>query len=84
MNIKEKSARIKTLMNDDTFKDVISEVMERQVLVFMNAHSTTEERDDAHGESLSVRVRELIHDLRACATACGVRRPSYIRSLTQT
>lgn len=35
-------------MNDDTFKDVISEVMERQVLVFMNAHSTTDERDDAH------------------------------------
>ncbi len=48
MNIKEKSARIKTLMNDDTFKDVISEVMEKQVLVFMDAHSTTEERDDAH------------------------------------
>ena len=48
MNIKEKSARIKTLMNDDTFKDVISEVMEKQVLVFMDAHSTEEERDDAH------------------------------------
>ncbi len=48
MNLKEKSARIKTLMDDDTFKDVISEVMERQVLVFMDAHSTTEERDDAH------------------------------------
>lgn len=48
MNLGEKSARIKTLMNDDTFKDVISDVMERQVLVFMNAHSTTEERDDAH------------------------------------
>ncbi len=48
MNLKEKSARIKTLMDDDTFKDVISEVMEKQVLVFMDAHSTTEERDDAH------------------------------------
>jgi hypothetical protein len=48
MNLGEKSARIKTLMNDDTFKDVIAEVMERQVLVFMDAHSTTEERDDAH------------------------------------
>jgi hypothetical protein len=48
MNIKEKSARIKTLMNDDTFKDVITEVMERQVLVFMDAHSNAEERDDAH------------------------------------
>lgn len=48
MNVAEKSAKIKTLMNDDTFKDVISEVMERQVLVFMDAHSTTEERDGAH------------------------------------
>jgi len=48
MNLKEKSARIKTLMEDDTFKDIFSEVMEKQVLVFMNAHSTTEERDDAH------------------------------------
>jgi len=48
MNLKEKSARIKTLMDDDTFKDVISEVMEKQVLVFMDAHSTTEERDNAH------------------------------------
>jgi hypothetical protein len=35
-------------MNDETFKDIISEVMERQVLVFMDAHSTTEERDEAH------------------------------------
>jgi hypothetical protein len=35
-------------MNDETFKDIISEVMERQVLVFMDAHSTTEERDEEH------------------------------------
>jgi len=48
VNKSEKSARIKTLMNDETFKDIISEVMEMQVLVFMDAHSTTEERDEAH------------------------------------
>jgi hypothetical protein len=48
MNLGEKSAKIKTLMNDDTFKDVISEVMDRQVAVFMDAHSTTDERDGAH------------------------------------
>ena len=35
-------------MNDETFKDIISEVVERQVAVFMDAHSTTDERDGAH------------------------------------
>ena len=48
MNLADKSARIKTLMNDDTFMEVISEVMERQVAVFIDAHSTTDERDGAH------------------------------------
>jgi len=48
VNLAEKSARIKTLMNDETFKDIISEVVERQVAVFMDAHSTTDERDGAH------------------------------------
>ena len=67
MNLGEKSARIKTLMNDDTFKDIISEVMERQVLVFMNAHSTTEERDDAHDivraiESITSYMESVIDD----------------------
>lgn len=35
-------------MNDETFKDIICEVVERQVAVFMDAHSTTDERDGAH------------------------------------
>jgi len=48
VNLGEKSAKIKTLMNDDTFMEVISEVVERQVAVFMDAHSTTDERDGAH------------------------------------
>jgi hypothetical protein len=67
MNLGEKSARIKTLMNDDTFKDIISEVIEKQVLVFMNAHSTTEERDDAHDivraiESITSYMESVIDD----------------------
>jgi hypothetical protein len=67
MNLGEKSARIKTLMNDDTFKDIISEVMERQVLVFMNAHSNAEERDDAHDivraiESITSYMESVIDD----------------------
>lgn len=67
MNLGEKSAKIKTLMNDDTFKDIISEVMERQVLVFMNAHSNSEERDDAHDivraiESITSYMESVIDD----------------------
>jgi|14BtaG_2_1085337.scaffolds.fasta_scaffold03298_2 hypothetical protein len=48
MIFKEKSDKIKTLINDDTFKDVIAQVMERQIAVFMDVHSTKDERDDAH------------------------------------
>ena len=48
MNVKEKSARIRTLMKDDTFQDVVSEIIERQVSVFLDPNSSTEERDDAH------------------------------------
>jgi hypothetical protein len=48
MNLGEKSAKIKTLMNDDTFKDIISEIVERQVAIFMDAYSETNERDRAH------------------------------------
>lgn len=41
-------ANIKRLMNDETFKDVLAEVIERQVHVFLNPESSTEERDEAH------------------------------------
>ena len=41
-------ANIKRLMNDETFKDVLAEVIERQVHVFLNPESSTGERDEAH------------------------------------
>ena len=42
------AANIKRLINDETFKDVLAEVIERQVSVFLTPDSSTEERDDAH------------------------------------
>ena len=67
MNVKEKSARIRTLMNDDTFQDVVSEIIERQVSVFLDPNSSTEERDDAHDivraiEKVKVYMESVIAD----------------------
>jgi hypothetical protein len=42
------AASIKRLMKDETLEDVLSEVIERQVSVFLTPESSTEERDDAH------------------------------------
>jgi hypothetical protein len=42
------AASIKRLMKDETLEDVLSEVIERQVNVFLTPESSTEERDDAH------------------------------------
>jgi len=59
VQIKQKSAKIKTLMADETFQMVIKEIMEQQVAVFINVHSTTDERDEAHD---MVRVLGKIED----------------------
>jgi len=48
MHITSKSAKMKTLMADETFQMVMKEIMEQQVAVFINVNSTTDERDDAH------------------------------------
>lgn len=39
---------IKRLIKDETFQDVLTQVIERQVHVFLTPESSTEERDDAH------------------------------------
>lgn len=41
-------SNIKRLMKDETFQDVLTGVIERQVGVFLNSESSTEERDEAH------------------------------------
>lgn len=48
MNIKDKAARIRTLKADDTFKEVLSEVKERQIAVFVDVDSSEDQRGKAH------------------------------------
>jgi len=48
LSIVEKSAKLRTLQADDTFKSVIKEVQEQQVAVFVNADSTEDQRREAH------------------------------------
>ena len=39
---------IKRLIKDETFQDVLTEVIGREVDVFLNPNSSPEERDEAH------------------------------------
>ena len=48
LHIVEKSAKIRTLQADDTFKLVIKEIQEQQVAVFVNSNSNEEELKGAH------------------------------------
>ncbi len=48
LSIVEKSARMKTLQADDMFQLAIKEITEQQVAVFVNADSSTDEREEAH------------------------------------
>ena len=48
MSKKVKSAKIRTLLNDGTFQEVMSEVANRQIAVFVRVDSTMDERDRAH------------------------------------
>jgi hypothetical protein len=48
LSIVEKSARMKTLQADDMFQLALKEITEQQVAVFVNAHSTSDEREEAH------------------------------------
>jgi hypothetical protein len=48
LNIKDKAARIRTLSNDDTYQEVIKEIRNAQVNVFLNSQSQLEAINDAH------------------------------------
>jgi hypothetical protein len=58
LSIVEKSAKLRTLQADDTFKLVIKEVQEQQVAVFLNADSTEEQRGEAHDIIRALRMIE--------------------------
>ena len=58
MNVKEKSAKIRTLQADDTYQSVITEITNQQVAVFVNADSTEEQRGEAHDVIRALRMIE--------------------------
>ena len=58
LHIVEKSAKIRTLQADDTFKLVIEEITNQQVAVFVNADSTGEQREEAHNIICALRKIE--------------------------
>ena len=48
MHIVEKGAKMRTLQADDTFKLAVKEITEQQVAVFVDASSSSEQREEAH------------------------------------
>ena len=58
LNILEKSAKLRTLQADDTYKSVIKEITEQQVAVFVNVDSTEEQRGEAHDVIRALRLIE--------------------------
>ena len=48
LSIVEKSAKMKTLQADDTFQLALKEITEQQVAVFVDASSSSEQREEAH------------------------------------
>jgi hypothetical protein len=49
---------MKTLKADETFKLALKEITEQQVAVFVNADSTTDEREEAHNIICALRKIE--------------------------
>ena len=48
MNIKDKAAHVKRLQEDESFNTLIDEIREDTANVFLNPHSSTEDREEAH------------------------------------
>jgi len=48
LNITDNAAKIRTLSNDDTYQEVIKEIRNAQVSVFLNGQSQLEAINDAH------------------------------------
>jgi|TARA_R100001143_G_C3299639_1_gene105011 hypothetical protein len=58
LNILEKSAKLRTLQADDTYKSVIKEITDQQVAMFVNVDSTEEQRGEAHDVIRALRLIE--------------------------
>jgi hypothetical protein len=48
LNIKDKAAHVKRLQEDESFNTLIDEIREDTANVFLNPHSSTEDREEAH------------------------------------
>lgn len=46
--IKEKAARIRHLMRDDAFQELMREVKDKQIAVFLNSSAKIEHIEEAH------------------------------------
>ena len=46
--ITERAGHAERLKNDDTFKDVVKEVRDAKVAVFLDVRSSPEDREEAH------------------------------------
>ena len=58
LSIVEKSAKLRTLQADDTYKSVIKEITNQQVATFVNVDSTQEQREEAHDVIRALRLIE--------------------------
>ncbi len=58
MHIVEKSAKLRTLQADDTYKSVIKEITDQQIAMFVNVDSTEEQREEAHDVIRALRLIE--------------------------
>ena len=56
LSIVEKSAKLRTLQADDTYKSVIKEITNQQVATFVNVDSTQEQREEAHDVIRALRL----------------------------
>jgi|DEB0MinimDraft_6_1074348.scaffolds.fasta_scaffold00055_44 hypothetical protein len=48
MNAKERAHQLRRIVNDDIFKEMMKEVIERQTAVFLNSSATMQEIERAH------------------------------------
>jgi len=55
LSIVEKSAKMRTLQADDTFQLALTEITDQQIAVFVNADSTTDQREKAHDMICALR-----------------------------
>ena len=58
LSIVKKSAKLRTLQADDTYKSVIKEITDQQIAMFVNVDSTEEQRGEAHDVIRALRLIE--------------------------